>query len=112
PALRRVVLLGFEPDGEETNPCYRLDPAAPHNTLGESARRIFRRNRLADYLCDWSGGRRADPSDETEWMVSSAKVFVDRWGVCHRKARQSLCISLACPRWPISRGILLFAAHQ
>jgi hypothetical protein len=28
-------LLGFEPDQEETNPRYPLDPAAPHNALGE-----------------------------------------------------------------------------
>src|SRR5208283_5216478 len=113
-ALRRGVLPGAQPSREQNQQREHPLGATPtHDILGESTWRVFRRDRLADYLCDWSGGSRGTgPWDETECVASSAKVFVDRWGVCDCKPRQPLWISLACPRWPISRVIVLFAAHQ
>ena len=43
-----------------------------------------------------------------ECVASSAKVSVDRWGVCDCKPRKPLWIPLACPRCPVSRVIVLF----
>src|SRR5216684_4664133 len=111
--IRRRVLLGAQPSREESEQRrHPLGAATTHDTLGEPARRVFRRDRLADYLCDWSGSRRTSPRDETECMGSSAKVFIHSRGVCHYKPPQPLWISLACPRCPISRGFVLFAAYQ
>src|SRR3984893_16807318 len=112
-ALRRGVLLDAQPGREKSKQRRTpLGAAATHDTLGEPARRVFRRDRLADYLCNWSGSRRTGPRDETECMGSSAKVFIHSRGVCHYKPPQPLWISLACPRCPISRGIVLFAAYH
>src|SRR5581483_6088418 len=56
PSVCRGVLLGTEPDEEETGTRCSLGSTRAHDPLGEFTRRILRRNRLADYLCDWSGG--------------------------------------------------------